>query len=300
MSDVWLNGVFVSEDEARIDPRDGGFLHGAGVFTTTRARDGRIFRLAEHLKRLRDSCNALYVPFTIRDEGLVEAAEELLQRNGLADARLRITVTRGRTMVNATGEEVHQSTVLIAAGEQSAYPAEFYEKGMTALLNSEQKANPYDLQAGHKTLDYLSRFAALREAARRGAGESLWFNVHNFLQSGSISNVFIVEEFDGRQQVVTPPTNVDLRDEALKRICTYPKSNVLPGVVRGWVLEQPELNVQRLPIDVNRLLSATEVFITNSVMGIMPVTRLEQKVMGDGMPGAITRDVMSRFAATSW
>lgn len=296
MPDVWFNGSFVPEADARIDARDGGLLHGAGVFTTLRASGGKIFRLGYHLRRLRNSADTLYVPLTYDDAALAAAANELLERNGLNDARLRCTVTRGRSEIDPLHGEVHRPTVLFTAGERTAYPAEFYDKGMTVVLNSEQKANPYDIQAGHKTLDYFSRFAALREAARRGAGESLWFNVHNFLQSGSICNVFLVEA----GQLVTPPTNEDLTEEPVRKSCPYPKSNVLPGIVRGWAIEQAKTDghdVQRLPIDVNRLLAADEVFLTNSIMGVMPVTKLEQKDVGDGKPGPITQSLRHAFEA---
>ncbi len=184
--------------------------------------------LEAHLQRLRRSCDALYVPLPFKDEVLATAAGGLLARNDLPDARLRLTVTRGRTERDPIHGEIHRPTVLLTAGEMTHYPPEYRDRGMTAVLNSEHKLNPYDLQAGHKTLDYFARFAALREAARRGAGESLWFDVHNFLQSGSVCNVFIVE----KGNIVTPPTNDDLKEEPVKRSCPYPKSCVLPGTVR--------------------------------------------------------------------
>ena len=99
-------------------------------------------------------------------------------------------------------------TVFLTAAELEPYPEEYYRRRLTVVLLDEQKLNPYDVQAGHKTLNYFSRLSALREANRRGAGEALWFNVHNYLQSGSISNVFVVK--DG--VIVTPPTAVELRD----------------------------------------------------------------------------------------
>ena len=291
MPDVWLNGAFLPDDEARIDPRDGGFLHAAGVFTTMRAVGGRVLMLDDHLARLRGSCGALHVPLTFKHEELAIACGGLLARNGLADARLRLTVTRGRTERDPLHGEIHRSTTLLTAGDMTLYPPEYADNGMTAVLNSEQKLNPYDVQAGHKTLNYFSRFAALREAARRGAGESLWFDVHNFLQCGSVCNVFIVEGGN----VVTPPTNEELRDEKVKRSTPYPRSCVLPGTVRKWVMGQDK--VQRLPIDVKRLLAADEVFVTNSAMGVLPVTRLEQKQVGDGRPGEVTRRLMRAWEA---
>ena len=296
MATLWINGELADEAQAGVGLRDGGLLHAAGVFTTTKAVGGRTFGLDRHLKRLRDSCDALHVPLAHGDDELRGAVDAVLAANNLADARLRITATRGRAVRDPVHGEAFRPTCFVVADELSPYPAEFYQKGMIVVLNSEQKANPYDVQAGHKTLDYLSRFAALREASRRGAGESLWFNVHNLLQSGSISNVFLVEEIAGVETLVTPPTNEDLRDEAVRRSCPYPRSNALPGVARAAVLDWAAKNgaaTQRVPIDVNRLLAAREVFLTNSVMGVMPVTKIEQSGVGDANPGDLTRRVAS-------
>src|SRR5262245_17379792 len=95
MSFVWLNGTFEPETSAGVSLRDTGLLHGAGVFTTMRSYGGRVFRLAQHLARIRASCEALFIPLQYKDEELNASVEELLRRNELADARLRLTVTRG-------------------------------------------------------------------------------------------------------------------------------------------------------------------------------------------------------------
>jgi branched-subunit amino acid aminotransferase/4-amino-4-deoxychorismate lyase len=166
---------------------------------------------------------------------------------------------------------------------------------MTVVALDEQKLNPYDLQAGHKTLNYFSRLAALREANRRGAGEALWFNVHNYLQSGSICNVFIVKS----AALVTPPTNVELRDPAVAGATAYPNSAVLPGVTRGAIIElarSERIDVKLASIDVNQLLDADEIFLTNSIMGVMPVTRIERKAIGDEKPGTITGRLAGLYA----
>lgn len=292
MPSCWINGQFLDENEAQVAIDDAGLLHGAGLFTTMRARGGGVERLDAHLRRLRASCDALFVPLKVDDAALTEAANALLEKNELSDARMRLTVTRGSTTRDPLHGEVFNATTFITAAPLVDYPAQLYERGLTVVLESDNKLNPYDMQAGHKTLDYFGRFAALRSATKRSAGEALWFNVHNFLQSGSISNVFITEEQDGRAVLLTPPTNEDLQDEAVRRSCPYPKSNVLPGVTRAAVVEQAKaenIPVQRLPIDINRLLGAREVFLTNSIMGVMPVTRIEQSTVGDGQPGELTR-----------
>ncbi|HEY0008475.1 MAG TPA: aminotransferase class IV, partial [Tepidisphaeraceae bacterium] len=212
---------------------------------------------------------------------------ELLERNELTDARLRLTITRGVTQIDPLHGARIEPTTFLTAGPFEPYPQEFYIKGLTAIALDEQKLNPYDLQAGHKTLNYFSRLHALREANRRGAGEALWFNVHNFLQCGCISNVFLVKN----NVLLTPPTNEDLQDEAVKAKTPYPRSNVLPGTTRAAVLElaaERQIEVQRRALTVNDLLEADEVFVTNSVMNVMPVCRIERKAIGNDKPGPIT------------
>ena len=295
MAEVWINGEFIEESTATVSIRDAGLLHGAGVFTTMRAYGGQVFRLTQHLRRLRASCEALFIPLQYPDDKLHAAARELLERNGLGDARLRLTVTRGTVAQDPLHGMRVEPNVFLTAAELEPYPAEYYQTGLTAIVLDEQKLNPYDLQAGHKTLNYFSRLSALREANRRGAGEALWFNVHNYLQSGSISNVFLVEE----GKLVTPPTADELRDPAIADDVPYPRSAVLPGITRATVIElagTEGIEVQAAAVDINRLLGAQELFLTNSIMGVMPVCRIESKPVGDDKPGWVTVRIASAYS----
>src|SRR4051794_24110449 len=280
MPSTWINGSFVDDDTATVSIRDTGLLHAAGVFTTMRSYGGAVFRLAEHLHRVRDSCEALFIPLTFTDAALIDAVQNLLSKNGLQDARLRLTVTRGQAIQDPIHGLRLEPNVFLTAAPLEPYPAEFYERGMTVILLDEQKLNPYDIQAGHKTLNYFSRLAALREANRRGAGEALWFNVHNYLQSGSISNVFVVKE----GKLLTPPTAIELREPAVREAMPYPRSAVLPGIMRAAVISVArDAGIEVVPtaIDVNALLAADEVFLTNSIMQIMPVCRLERSAVAN-------------------
>ncbi|MDP9173432.1 MAG: aminotransferase class IV [Planctomycetota bacterium] len=294
MAEDWVNGSFVDELHATVSLRDTGLLHAAGVFTTMRADDGRIFRVDQHLERLRNSCKALFIPLQYSNEALRGAIDEILSRNSLTDARLRLTVTRG----SARQDPLHglhlEPSVFLTATSLEPYPPEYYENGLTVIVLDEQKLNPYDIQAGHKTLNYLSRLAALRAANTRGAGEALWFNVHNFLQSGSISNVFLVK--NGALQ--TPPTPKDLQDEKIAAGTAYPKSAVLPGITRQAVLDlagEAAIDVQLKGLTINDLLEADECFVTNSIMQIMPVCRIERRELGTGRPGDLTRQLMAGY-----
>ena len=294
MSVLWLNGSFVEESTASIPLRDKGLLHGAGVFTTMRADDGRVFRLARHLGRLRESCAALSIPLQFDDAESNYAVSELLARNELTDARLRMTVTLGSAPVDPLQGATLEPNVFLTAAQLEPYPAEFYQRGMTVRLVDEQKLNPYDVTAGHKTLNYFSRLHALREAGRLGAGEALWFDVHHELVSGSISNVFVVK--DG--ELFTPPTTSELRESPASDSAPQARSCVLPGVTRQAVIElarEEKLDVRLSGLDVRALLGADEVFVTNSIMRVMPVCRIERKAIGPDKPGPVTTMLTERL-----
>jgi len=288
MPQIWMNGSLTDDSTAAVPVRDTGLLHAAGVFTTMRAVAGKVFRLDQHLTRLRESCQTLSIPLPYDDGTLAAAARETMAANNLADARLRLTVTRGSASADAGGSLELVPAVFLTAAPLQPYPSEFYIRGMTVVLIDDQKLNPYDVQAGHKTLNYLSRLAALRSANLRGAGEALWFDVHNFLQSGSMSNVFTVKN----RVLTTPPTPAEMRDPAVDNATPYPRSSVLPGVTRGAVIELARArgwDVRTAAIDVNALLAADEVFLTNSIMGVMPVCRIERSAVGDDLPGPVTK-----------
>jgi branched-chain amino acid aminotransferase len=292
---VWLNNEILDESEAHVSIKDTGLLHAAGVFTTMRSYGGKVFRMDLHLRRLRHSCEALFIPLQYKDEVLTAATEELLRRNELQNARLRLTVTRGTAEQDPLHGTRLSPTTFITATEFEPYPREFYERGQTVILLDDQKLNPYDLQAGHKTLNYLSRLNALKSATQRGAGEALWFNVHNSLQSGSISNVFMVKN----GELLTPPTQQELNDPAVAQTIVYPKSATLPGVTRQVVIDLAKANqiaVRPAAIDVNQLLEADEIFLTNSIMGIMPVTRIERKPVASEKPGRMTELLAALYA----
>jgi branched-chain amino acid aminotransferase len=286
MSRVWINGDLVDAEAASLPLGDSGLLHAAGVFTTMRADGGRVFRAADHLRRLRDSCQAFSIPLTYKDEALSAAATELLRVNELSDARLRLTITRGAVRQDSLHGPQATPNVFMTAARFDPYPAEWRQVGMTVILVDEQKLNPHDAQAGHKTLNYLSRLAALREAARRGAGEGLWFDVNNRLQSGCISNVMLAK--DG--VLILPPTTLEIREMRLRQSTADARSCVLPGITRLALLELAKsqgIEVVYQDIDIEMLLAAEEVMLCNSAMRLMPVCRIERHEVGSGKPGPL-------------
>jgi branched-chain amino acid aminotransferase len=287
MSDyVHLNGQLIPYEDATIAAGDAGLLHGAGLFETMRARNGRLFRARHHLDRLTRSAQALSIPVALGESQLAEMAADLLDANGLRDARLRLTVTRGDLHAATAEDPTPPVTLLLTAAEFQPYPAALYDKGMTVVVGS-YKQNPESPVTGHKTTSYLDRLLALREAQAVKAGEALWFTAHtNCLAEGSISNVFLVDK-DG--VLCTPPLTVP--EKANQRLC-------LPGITRQAVLElataQGVLPHERL-LTIHDVLAAKEVFLTNAIMGLMPVTAIEKHAVATGKPGPMTAQLRDAY-----
>lgn len=283
MLEAWLDGSFVPMPEARISAFDAGFQHGMGLFETMHGRHGRIFRGLEHMERLRRSALDLGLCDRLRPEALVDACEATMRRNGLEHARVRLTVTGGdMNLLVRTAEEVrHDPTVLVQVQPPTPYPPALFEQGIGVSI-ADAQLNVADPFAGHKTLWYWPRLAALQRAAQAGTHEALWFDVTRALACGCVSNVFVVKDGVLRTPVAR---GEEPKGEAIR-------SPVLPGVTRAAVIALAEasgMRVERCRLDVDAVLGADEAFLTNSSWQVLPVVRVEQRPVGAGVPGEATR-----------
>ncbi|MEM6550899.1 MAG: aminotransferase class IV [Planctomycetota bacterium] len=286
--EVFLNGAFVAPERATVSVFDAGFQHAVGVFATVSVYGGVAFRLREHLELMAASAVQLGLAREMSVEPLAEAVRATITHNGLAGlerARIRVTVTPGavsmlREKRGESGDRRVGQTVCIVPEPAVAYDPAYFDDGITALFYK-QSANPFDDLAGHKTLAYWGRLRSLRQAAAMEAGEALWLSVTNHVTCGAISNVILVK--DG--QLVTPLARGETESDALP-------APVRPGVTRAAVLELAEtagLTVTKKLVSVDEVLDADEVMLTNSGWGVLPVSRMEQKVIGDGKAGPVTR-----------
>lgn len=278
VSNEWisLNGRLVAPDAAVVSAWDSGFLQGVGLFETMRAYDGVVFRLDAHLERLLNSAKALGWTVLPDPEDMRNNIQLVIQRLAEGDARIRLTVTTGSLRVAAT-DATPELTMVATASLGSKYPDEVYVKGVTATL-AKGRQFAGDPTFGHKTTSYLARLAALREAHRAGAFEALWFTPEGKLAEGCITNVFVVD--DGK--LVTPPLDTP----------------VLPGITRAAVIElavQAGIPVRENAITLEQLRNADEVFLTNSLMEIVPVVRVERQVIGTEKPGEVARDLAGSY-----
>jgi len=293
--DVWLNGRWIATDEARVSAFDAGLQHGVGLFETMMAMGvssgSVVHRLDDHLARLAASAVELGLTARLETAPLAEVVREALGRSGLAEARIRLTLTGGDLNLLVRGEAAaprHDPTILVAVQPATRYPASFFTDGVRVTV-ADARANPLDPFAGHKTLWYWPRLAALQEAARRGAGEALWFTVTNHVAGGCVSNLFAVR--DGR--LLTPLVRGEEPPGGLR-------APILPGVTRARILALAAaagLECERRMLTYDDLVHASEIFLTNSSWGVLPVVGIEAVDIADAKPGPVTARLREAWLA---
>ncbi len=292
---VWINGQFVSFEDATVGFFDGGFQHGIGLFETMLARDGAVLRLEEHLERLALSAKQLRLFDNLRIDPLAQAVHACLTANNLRNARIRVTLSSGDARKPFTGANAAaapapapapQPTVAIHAQPATQYPVEMFTHGVGVTVAT-NRMNPLDEFSSHKTLAYWPRIAAIQRAAESGCSEALWFSVNNFLASGSVSSVFLAS--NGRLRVPYA------RGDDASRLC-----GVLPGCTRAAVIlwaEGSGIEVERADLTIDDVFAADEVFLTNASWGVLPVIRVEQHVIHDAKPGPIATRMREKWLA---
>ena len=272
---VCLNGDIVERGAAKVSAFDRSFLYGDGLFETVRAYGGVPFMLAEHLERMASSAKALDI--AMPGAGVIAAAvERLIELNGLADAYVRITLSRGIHTGELAPDEPPEPTLLVEARELHPYPAEMYERGASVIISPAMHDSASAINR-HKTTSYLASILAKREAKERGADEAILLDHAGHVAEGATSNVFCVR--GGR--LLTPPLEM----------------NILPGITRWTVIRlarEAGIEVEEAPFRAAALQSADEVFLTNSLMEVMPVGAIDGGKPGH-VPGPVTAALASAY-----
>jgi len=271
---VFLNDKLIDIDKARISVTDSGFLYGAGLFETMRSHNGKVFALKNHLDRLFFSAGSLSINNPYDRKYLTDAIYKVLRANKLTDARLRLTLTNGPM---SQSDEQRKPTLLITAAKLQPYPAEYYKKGVLVVL-CPFRQNADEPTCGHKTTSYFPRMIALNRAHQKRAAEALWFTTNNLLAEGCISNVFLVKD----SVLHTPPI----------------VTPVLAGIARKTACQIALTNSIKLlekDLSIDDVLAADEIFLTNVIMQIMPVTAVEKHIVGDGKVGTMTKKLQKKL-----
>lgn len=272
---IWFNGRLVPREQAHIDPADRGLLLADGLFETLRAYHGHAFRLEDHLQRMAAGAAELDIPLPLDLPGIAEAVRETLAANRLsaADAAVRITLTRGPGQRGLLPPTDPSPTLIISA---AAYQPPPRADGFIAVTSKRARRSERSVTARLKTLCYLDNVIAQAEAEAAGADEAIMLNSRDAISCGARSNVFAV--FDGTLR--TPPI----------------EDGALPGITRRIVLDLCKAEGTAAiegTVERSALRTASEIFVTNSLLEIMPIRRCD----GADLPiGPVTKRITQAFA----
>ena len=240
---VLLNGRLLAAGEARISPLGDGFMFGLGLFETIKVQNGRSVFFSDHFERLRHSAGELGLPFTAAAGELRARCEQCVSANGLGEGSLKIVVFQD---TDGPGE-------LIAARKKAYFP-EHYERGfaLKTFSGGQREGRLFGL----KTVNYLGNLQAKQAAKAAGCDEALFIDSAGLILEGATSNVFVVKG----GEVLTPPLD----------------GRILPGIARNRVLQLLS-NGRECAVPAQLLSGADEVFVTNALLGVMPVVAVDQQ-----------------------
>lgn len=275
---IYLNGEFVSRENAVVSVFDHGLLYGDGVFEGIRAYHGRVFKLGDHLDRLYDGARAIALEIPVAREEMQEIVLETLRRNGLRDAYIRLVVTRGVGDLGLDPRNCPKPFVFCIAASITLYPDELYEKGLSIITVSTRRNIPTGVNPRVKSLNYLNNIYAKIEAARSGVPEALLLNQEGYVAEATGDNIFIVK----KGILITPALHVGL----------------LEGITRNTVMDlarERNIPVEERVFTLYDVYTADEVFLTGSAAELIPTVEVDGRIIGDGQPGPVFKELRAAF-----
>ncbi|HVU27564.1 MAG TPA: branched-chain-amino-acid transaminase [Verrucomicrobiae bacterium] len=275
---IFIDGKFYNERDAKISVFDHGLLYGDGIFEGIRAYNGRVFKLKEHIDRLFYSAKAILLEIPMSHEKITAAVLESCRVNKLRDAYIRLVVTRGVGNLGLNPRSCKKPTMFIIAGKIQVYPPELYARGMEIVTVPTVRNLHSALNPAVKSLNYLNNILAKIEANNAGVEEAVMLNAEGFVSECTADNLFIIKN----GEVFTPPLS----------------AGALYGVTRQTVMElarETGIEVSEPNLTRYDLFNADECFLTGTGAEIMPVIKIDGRVIGDGKPGALTLKLISDY-----
>lgn len=279
---IWLDGKLVHPDDAKISVYDHGVLYGDGVFEGIRIYNHRIFKARTHLKRLFDSAKAIRLEIPYALDELMDAMRQTVAANELTNGYIRLCVTRGAGTLGLNPFLCKRPGVFIIADTIALYPRENYEHGLSVITSSVIRNHPAALSPRIKSLNYLNNIMAKIEAIDAGLVEAVMLNHNGHVAECTGDNIFIVRHRPQGVSIATPPLH----------------AGVLEGVTMNAVIDLAQAAgypVCRDDLTRHDLYIADEMFLTGTAAEVIPVTRVDGRVIGAGEPGPITRQLIKAF-----
>ena len=288
---VNVNGRISDDVHAVISVFDHGFLFGEGIYETLRTYNGEPFLFDRHMRRLRRSAAMINLALPLEDRQIAERFDQTMRAAGLGsfdpaqggpagggEAYIRLLVTRGiGDLTYDPAATPDPSFVVIVKPHIDLEPA-IYDRGVRVALVSVIRNHPDTVNPLIKSNNLLNCALAMQEAVRRGAFEGLMRNYRGELAEFSTANLFVVK--DGA--VLTPPLGAGL----------------LPGITREFLFEvgaDAGVPVREQVLKDPELFGADEVFLTSTTREIVPIVTVDDRTIGTGKPGPITKVLLQRF-----
>lgn len=256
---VYLNDRIVPASDASISVFDHGFLYGDGVYETMRAYNGVVFVLEDHIKRLFRSASMIELNIGKEFDSIKDAIHKTLFANSLKEAYVRLTVSRGHGPIGIDPEFCKEPTFVVIANEFKEYPKNYYENGIELIIAETRRNLKEAINPRIKSLNFLNNIIAKVEAKKKGAYEALMLNSEGYLTEGTISNVFFISN-----NILCTPS-IDC--------------GILDGITRAIVIDlavRNGISVREGKFTKDELCKASEVFITNTTMEVMPVCEIDE------------------------
>jgi branched-chain amino acid aminotransferase len=277
---IYIDGKYYDEKSAKISVFDHGLLYGDGIFEGIRAYNGRIFKLKEHVARLYCSAKAILLAIPLPPPQIAAAVVETCRRNKMRDGYIRLVVTRGVGTLGLNPRGCKNPSVIIIAGKIQLYPRELYEKGLEIVTVPTTRNLHSALNPAIKSLNYLNNILAKIEANNAGCEEAIMLNAEGFVAECTGDNLFIIKG----GQLFTPPLY----------------AGPLYGITRAVVIEisrEGGLTVVETNLTRYDLFNADECFLTGTGAELIPVVKIDGRVIGSGRPGPVSRDLVQRYHA---
>jgi branched-chain amino acid aminotransferase len=278
--EIYIDGQFYSKENAKVSVFDHTFLYGDGVFEGIRVYDGCIFQLQAHLERLFSSARYIMLEIPLTIEELTQATAETVRRNGIRDGYIRLVVSRGEGTLGLAPWLCPKASVVIIADSIKLYPQEYYENGLVLVTVPTMRNRVESLNARVKSCNYLNNILAKIEAHNAGCVEALMLDHNGFVVECTGDNIFLIKK--GR--LLTPPVYL----------------GALEGITRNFVMaiaREKGIEVLEQPFTRFDVFDADEVFLTGTAAEAIPVVEVDKRKIGDGLPGAITKDLIAAFRA---
>ncbi len=277
---IYIDGKFYDEKNAKISVFDHGLLYGDGIFEGIRAYNGRVFRLKEHIDRLFYSAKSILLAIPLSHAAMMEAVLATCRRCKIRDGYIRLVVTRGVGGLGLNPKKCRAPSVIIIADRIQLYPQEYYERGLDLITVPTTRNLHSALNPAIKSLNYLNNILAKIEANNGGCEEAIMLNAEGYVAECTGDNIFAVKE--GR--MFTPPLS----------------AGALYGITRAVVIDMAkEASIEVSEPNLTRydLFNADECFLSGTGAELIPVVKIDGRVIGTGKPGPVTRSLVQKYKA---